>query len=151
MRKLIVCLCIISVFFTMCQKQTDKDDTIGFSLLNGNNFVLKVDRVSNNPNVQFPRDSLLESDYVATSNDIQYDVTFSVDGQIVTIEPGSISGGKINDGEESKLYKIVEGLFAGGRFVIWKNNEDFEAEYTIYGSGIPIIRSERGNLELVIK
>jgi hypothetical protein len=151
MGKLIVCLFIISVFFTMCKKQTNKDDAIGFSLLDGNHFILKVDRVSKMPNVQFPRDSLQDSDYVATSEDIQYDITFSIDGQIVTIEPGSVSGERINDGEESKLYKIVEGLFAGGRFVIWINNEDFEAEYTIYGSGIPIIRSERGNLELVIK
>jgi hypothetical protein len=135
----------------MCEKRTDKDDTVEFSLLNGNNFILKVDRVSNTPNVQFPHDSLQEGDYIATNEEIKHDVIFSENGQIVTIEPGSVSGEKINNGEESKLYELVEGLFAGGRLVIWINHEDFEAEYTIYGSGVPIIRSERGKLELRIK
>lgn len=59
--------------FTMCQKQTAKDDIIGFSLLNENDFVLKVGRVSNMPQVQFQRDSIQESDYVATSKDIKSD------------------------------------------------------------------------------
>jgi len=103
------------------------------------------------PNVQFPRDNLQESDYITTNEEISYDLIFSEDGQIVTIEPGSVSGEIINDREEFKLYELVEGLFAGGRFVIWISHKDFEAEYTIYGSGIPIIRSERGKLELVIK
>ena len=151
MGKSIVFLFIISVFFTRCEKLTDNDDNIEFSLLNGNNYILKVDRVLNRPNVQFPRDCLQESDYIVTNEEISYDVIFSEDGQIVTIEPGSVSGEKIIDREESKQYELVKGLFAGGRFVVWKNHEDFEAEYTIYGSGVPIIRSERGKLELVLK
>jgi len=146
-----VYLLIVLVLSTKCEKLNDKDETLEFSLLDGNNFILKVDRVSNMPNIQFPRDSLQESDYIPTSEVISYDVIFSEDGQTVMIEPGSVTGEKISDGEESKLYELVEGLFAGGRFVVWKNHEDFEAEYTIYGSGIPIIRSERGKLELVIR
>lgn len=151
MGKSIVYLFIVLVFFAKCEKLTDKDYTPEFSLLNGNNFILKVDRVLNMPNVQFPHDSLQESDYIPTNEVINYDVKFSEDGQKITIEPGSVIGEKISDGEESKLYEFVEGLFAGGRFVVWKNHKDFEAEYTIYGSGIPIIRSERGKLELVVR
>jgi len=151
MGKLIVCLCTISVFFIMCKKQTDQDDKARFSSLNGNKFILTIDRVSNNPNVQFPKDSLPESDYVAISENIQYNVAFSADGKIVTIGTGAVSGEKIKDDEESKYYNIVNGLFAGGRFLIWKNNNDFEAEYTIYGSGVPVIRSERGSLKLMTK
>lgn len=135
----------------MCKKQTDQDGGIGFSSLNGNKFILKIDRVSNNPNVQFPKDSLQEGDYVATSDDIQYNVAFSADGKIVTIGTGAISGEKTVDGNESKYYNIDNGLFAGGRFLVWINNKDFEAEYTIYGSGIPIIKSERGILKLMSK
>jgi hypothetical protein len=99
--------------------------------------------------VQFPRDSLKESDYTATSEDIQYEITFSENGRIVTIEStetGSVVGERSNDGETSKRYELDEGLFAGGRFIIWISNGHFEAEYTIYGSGVPIIRSERGRL-----
>lgn len=151
MKITIINLCIISVLFTMCEKQTDKDTIVEFSLLNGNNYILKVDRVSNMPDVQFPNDSLQENDYIVTNENIQYDVTFSENGHIVTIEPGSFHGEKISDGEESKLYELVEGVYAKGRFVIWINNNNFEAENTLYGSGVPIIKSERGNLELVIK
>jgi hypothetical protein len=133
----------------MCQKQKDKNNTTGFSILNGNSFNMKVDRVSNAPNVYFPADNLKESDYVSVSEDIQYNITFSADGQTVTIEAGSVSGEKTNDSSESVFYKIVDGLFAGGRFVLWRDNDFIVAEYTKYGSGIPIIKSERGNMELI--
>jgi hypothetical protein len=150
-RFLIASLCIVLVFFTMCKKQADENDIIDFSKLNGNNFILKVDRISLAPGVQYPRDSLQESDYSESNEGIQHEVTFSENGQIVSINPGSVSGGKTNDGQKSKLYKLTENLFAGGRFIVWINNKDFEAEYTVYGSGIPIISSERGKLELMIK
>ncbi len=65
---------------------------------------------------------------------------------MVTIVPGSISGQKTNDGGESRFYELDEGVFAGGRFVIWTNNDSFEVELTIYGSGIPVVKSERGYL-----
>ena len=117
-----------------------------FSLLNGNDFVLEVDRISEMPNVQFPMDDLQESDYEEINESTQYNVTFSEDGQMVTIEPSSIRGQKTNDGDESKLYELDEGVFAGGRFVVWINNDSFEVELTIYGSGIPIVISERGYL-----
>ena len=151
MGKLNVYLCIVFVFLATCKKQIDNNDTIDFSSLNGGDYLLKVDRVSQAPNVQFPRDSLFESYYTVTNEDIQHEVTFSEDGQIVSIKPGPVSGGKTNDGKVSKFYELGDGLFAGGRFIIWINNKNFEAEYTIYGSGIPIIKSERGKLELMRK
>jgi hypothetical protein len=151
MGKLNAYLCIVFVFCTMCKKQTDNNDTIDFSLLNGGDYILKVDRLSQAPNVQFPRDSLYESYYTVTNEDIQHEVTFSEDGQLVSIKPGPVSGVKTTDGKVSKFYELGDGLFAGGRFIIWINNKNFEAEYTIYGSGIPIIKSERGKLELLGK
>ena len=53
---------------------------------------------------------------------------------------------KFHDTEEYKKYDLDKGLFAGGRFFVWITEGQFEAEYTIYGSGVPIIRSERGYL-----
>jgi len=134
----------------MCEKQTDKDGTLEFSSLNGNNYILKVNRVIvNMPDVQFPGEDLQESDYVMTIEHIQYDLAFSENGQIVEIEPGSIRGEIVDEDEESRRYNLVEGVFAGGRFVVWKNNEKFDGELTIYGSGVPIVLSDRGSLELV--
>jgi hypothetical protein len=117
-----------------------------FSLLNGKEFTLKVDRISENPDVQFPMDDLQESDYQKTNGGAFYNVSLSEDGQIVMIEPGSIRGTKVMDGDKSKLYELEEGEFAGGRFIVWISNNKFEAELTIYGSGVPIVKSERGFL-----
>jgi hypothetical protein len=38
------------------------------------------------------------------------------------------------------------GLFAGGRFVVQAKAGQLQAEYTIYGSGVPIVGSTRGLL-----
>jgi hypothetical protein len=148
MCKLNAYLFIVFVFCTMCKKQSDNNDVIDFSSLNGGDYIFKVDRVVQAPRVQFPRDSLYESYYTVTDEDIRYEIAFSQDGQMVSIKPGPVSGEKTNDGNVSKFYELGNGLFAGGRLVIWINNKVFEAEYTVYGSGIPIIKSERGKLEL---
>lgn len=150
MKKLIVCTCIISLLFTMCEKQTDNDITLEFSSLNGNSYILKVDRVIfHRPDMQFPFDDLQEIDSIVKIKHIQYDVSFSENGQIVTIEPGSLRGEIIKEDYEARQYELVEGVFAGGQFVVWRNNEKFDGELTIYGSGVPIVLCDRGNLELV--
>jgi len=122
-----------------------------FSLLNGKEFTLKVDRISENPDVQFPMDDLKESDYRVANEGVIYRVTLSEDGQKLIIEPGSIRGVKVMDGDKSKLYELEEGAFAGGRFIVWISNKKFEAELTIYGSGVPIVKSERGFLDISSK
>jgi hypothetical protein len=33
--------------------------------------------------------------------------------------------------------------FAGGRFAVWPGQTSLQAELTIYGSGVPIVSSER--------
>jgi hypothetical protein len=149
MRKICVNLVIIAVLFSGCEKQSHKTETAAFSLLSENTFILTIDRIANGPDVQFPGDSLKESDFTATDEDIHYGITFSENGRIITIEStvtDTVSGERANDGEASKRYELDEGLFAGGRFIIWISNGSFEAEYTVYGSGVPIIRSERGKL-----
>jgi len=145
MGRLISCLCIVSVFLTTCKKQTEK--TVDFSELNGSEFILKVDKVAVGPDVQYPDDCLQEDDYTITDEDIRHEVIFSENGREITIEPGLVKGIKTKDDEGSLYYQLGEGLFAGGRFVIWIDNNEFEAELTIYGSGVPIIKSERGILE----
>jgi hypothetical protein len=147
MGKVFSSLLFIALFFTMCN---EKDDPAGFSVLNENSYIFSVDRVALGPDVQFPRDTLQESAYVSTEEDIQYEVSFTDGGQNVSIKTGSssiIRGEKTIDGKASKHYELNEGLFAGGRFIVWtNNNKEFEAEFTVYGSGVPIIRSERGKL-----
>jgi hypothetical protein len=146
MRYLTICFFVL-ILIIGCDydNSTDQSD-LNFQSLYGGNFVLEVDRISGAPHVQFPMDDLQESDYEELNEVIVYDVTFSEDGQIVVIEPGSIYGQKTNNAVESTSYQLGEGTFAGGRFIVWINNGGFEAELTIYGSGLPIVKSERGYL-----
>jgi len=122
-----------------------------FILLGGNDFILEVNRISEHPNVQFPSDQLDENDYVEIDHGSEYEVSFSENTQTIWIMNDSISGTIMEDTEEYKKYDLNKGLFAGGRFVVWINEGQFEAEYTIYGSGVPIIRSDRGYLEPIRK
>jgi hypothetical protein len=149
MRKICAGLVILAALFGGCEEQAHKNDAAAFSLLSDHTFMLTVDRVAQGPDVQFPHDSLIESDYTPTTEEIRYEITFSENGQTVAIESienETVTGERSNDGETSKRYELDEGLFAGGRFIIWISNGHFEAEYTVYGSGVPIIRSERGKL-----
>jgi hypothetical protein len=135
------------LLFVRCEVSNQSDKNVAeFSLLDGNEFAMKVERISERPDVQFPMDDLQESDYRKTSEATVYNVTLSEDGQMVIIEPGSIRGVKVMDGDKSKLYELEEGVLAGGRFIVWISNNRFEAELTIYGSGVPIVKSERGYL-----
>ncbi len=146
MRYMIICFFVL-ILIIGCDydNSTDQSD-LTFQSLYGSNFVLVVDRISGAPDVQFPTDDLQEGDYEEINEVIVYDVTFSEDGQIAIIEPGSIYGQKTNNAAESIYYELGEGTFAGGRFIVWINDNEFEAELTIYGSGLPIVKSERGYL-----
>lgn len=140
---------VIALFVTMCEEEAGRNKTADFLLSDYNSFVFTVDRVASGPSVQFPHDSLDDSDYTATDEVIQYQVNFSENGLNVTIISASndtVSGVRNDDEKNYKYYQINKGLFAGGRFIVWSENDRFEAEYTIYGSGVPIIRSERGRL-----
>jgi hypothetical protein len=45
---------------------------------------------------------------------------------------------------EPVVYKLDDGTFAGGRFVVWSGTNGLQGELTICGSGVPLISSERG-------
>jgi hypothetical protein len=143
MKNLIICLLFSAVLFSMCEKQTDTE----FSKLKGNKFIFTVDRVASRPDVQYPLDSLVETNYIPADKVVEYQISFSDDAKTAIID-SSFMGIKVIDGEKSKFYQITQGLYAGGRFIIWVDNKEFQAEFTVYGSGIPILKSERGKLQM---
>jgi hypothetical protein len=146
MKYAVICFGLL-LLLVSCEVSNQFDKNVAeFSLLDGNEFVMEVNRISEKPDVQFPMDDLQESDYQETNEGAVYNVSLSEDGQMVIIEPDSIRGEKTMDGDKSKLYELEEGVFAGGRFIVWISNDSFEAELTIYGSGVPIVKSERGYL-----
>ena len=50
---------------------------------------------------------------------------------------------------ERLIYGLVDGAFAGGRIMVWREASRIQAELTIYGSGLPVVRSERGSVRAV--
>lgn len=58
-------------------------------------------------------------------------------GQVEGVE---ITGDRVKPGE--RRFDLQKGVFAGGRFVLRGD----DAEVTMYGSGVPILSSERGKL-----
>jgi hypothetical protein len=117
-----------------------------FDPLSGMELTLEVDRISEHPDVPMPFHRLDETDYEAVENGASYRVSFSEDMTTISIMPDSVSGILAENKEEYMAYDLNSGLFAGGRFLVWIVDGRFSGEYTIYGSGFPIISSERGSL-----
>jgi hypothetical protein len=68
---------------------------------------------------------------------------------LTAIDPASAQGSVRLEGREmpsvytgERRFELDEGAFAGGRFVIRGD----EAELTMFGSGVPVVSSERGKL-----
>lgn len=128
-------------------EKTTNELTTDPLMLVGHSFVLQVDRAVKAPFMKGPLVELAETDYTVSVSGKSYSVTFSSDGKFVTLEPGSILGerGQTATGTLG-FYNLTGGVFAGGRVVIRKVQEKLEGELTIYGSGVPIVLSERGSL-----
>ena len=142
--------CIIILVLTLlvpaCNKKAPNESNEISSLNFNRNYTFYVDRVADHPAVQFPMDTLAEEQYSPVNSGKSYEVKFSEDGEKVYIDNDSLTG-SLNSKTESKMsYNIIRGFFVGGRFVIWPKAQSITAELTEYGSGVPIIFSERGRL-----
>jgi len=109
---------------------------------------LRVDRVwdRDRGHVGLPTDPLDESDYRPISDGPTYHVAVSPQGERVAIGQPPIGGRCTATADNRHTYDLSEGTFAGGRFVVWSGATGLQAELTIYGSGLPIVQSERGAL-----
>jgi len=133
------------LLITSCA-DTEDSNTKFLDSLKGSSFEFKVDKISTSPNVQSPGDILTNDDYIEYSGDRRYTILFSDDGESVLIEPGTITGFKKSLVENKQMFELVDGVFSSGRFMVWIENGIYLSELTIYGSGVPILLSERGKL-----
>ena len=111
----------------------------------------RVDRQGDLAGVQFPSDQLAESDYQPIEDGPTVTVAISEDGAEVAIEWTTaferISATGTRKSVAANLISYDLGsLFAGGRFVVWREGAGLQAEFTMYGSGLPIVLSYRGSL-----
>jgi hypothetical protein len=146
MKYLLSCIALLLLICACSDNNSEDKMPAEFLLLNGTDFIMVVDRVAESPDVHFPGDRLEERDYTPFTGEKRYTVIFSTDRQKVSLEPGAIVGEISDSGAGAVEYELNDSLFAGGRFVVWISNDNFRAELTIFGSGIPILSSERGNL-----
>jgi len=91
-----------------------------------------------------PTDDLLDEDFVAVTDRPDHQVLLTADR--VDLEIDDMAGDLSSEQPDSLAYVLSEGTAAGGRFLIWVEQGAYRAELTIYGSGIPVIESERGDL-----
>lgn len=109
---------------------------------------LEADRAWRHPDggVTLPTDPLSESDYQPLTPTKVYQVVLSNAGTTVTVGTTPYSGTRAAMSSDLVTFDLSTGTFAGGRFVVWPAQTNLQAELTIYGSGIPIVSSERGAL-----
>jgi hypothetical protein len=97
----------------------------------------------------FPSSMLAESVYQPVSNGRTYRVRVSENGSKISIEDLQVEGMLTKNLDVYELRDTASGsrFGAGGRFIIMVGKKGLEAELTTYGSGIPIIKSERGSFK----
>ncbi len=112
------------------------------------NWLMRVDRVlrSGGGAVTFPSDALTEQDYMPATTKVEHSVTLSMQGKSVSIAPQPWLGQRSAANAQQLSFELGTGTFAGGRFLVWQASQGLQAELTLYGSGVPIVMSERGPL-----
>ncbi len=103
---------------------------------------------------QFPADALDESAYKRVTDGATYRLEVADDGRQVSVSdvtanPGAyvaFTGRRGKATESSVQYDFDSGgaIFAGARLVVWQATGGLQGEWTIFGSGVPIVKSERG-------
>jgi hypothetical protein len=120
-----------------------------------NKLVMRVDRSldkGGNPAQKFPDDDIAAESYKPIGQPVdRWEV--SIEGSHVILVPvtpltsnqGQVEGVETTDKAKpgERRFDLQKGVFAGGRFVL-RGADD--AEVTMYGSGVPIVSSERGKL-----
>jgi hypothetical protein len=114
-------------------------------------WLLTVDRALR-PGVStggLPTDPLSEADFAPVDGGARYRLIVSEDAaRIEVVEPQMVA--RLEQATAERLiYGLVDGTFAGGRIMVWREPSGIQAELTIYGSGVPVKRSERGSVRTV--
>jgi hypothetical protein len=113
-------------------------------------FTMHVDRVWNTAtaDVTLPSDPLSESDYQPVANGASYEIVLSGQGVTVAITGAQMMfhGARASATATRVEYTLDQGTFAGGRWAAWPEHAGLAAELTLFGSGRPVVKSERGTL-----
>gem|GEM_PF-1689886 len=93
-----------------------------------------------------PERRFSESDYHPCTMGVTYRLEAVDHGRrVVVAEPAMVAVLRETTMEEL-TYEFLEGAFAGGRLVVSRDRSRLQGEVTIYGSGVPVVGSDRGQL-----
>lgn len=120
--------------------------------LKDGDYTLKVTHAAQNPAVQFPHSQIPEKEFKPADKERNFQLRFSAEGKKVTLQAegdqGKGASGTLEKADaDARIYDLKEGLFAGGSLTLKQTKQGLIATYTIYGSGVPVIASFRGQVE----
>jgi hypothetical protein len=120
--------------------------------LKDGDYTLKVTHAAQHPVVQFPRSPIPDKEYKPANKESNIQLRFSEEGKKVILQPEGVPGKGVSGTLEKadadgRFYDLKEGLFAGCSLRLKQTKQGLIATYTIYGSGVPVIASFRGQVE----
>lgn len=126
---------------------TDSTD----SLVTDGVWELQVDRQGGSEDFHEAFGFLPEAAYRPVEHGPTYRVVISEQGMQASVEgmrgttQFAVTAKRTSIADDLAWYELTD-AFAGGRFVVWRSETGLQGELTVYGSGLPIIFSERGAL-----
>ena len=120
--------------------------TEGFEDLFGGSFVFDVSTIAEQVYVMDLDGSVPDSEYVAVTDQRTHIVRFSAGGRTVSVEGGHRLEFYDNTEETLIVYETEERVFPAYALRVWRDSDHYSAELTVFGSGVPVIQSERGML-----
>lgn len=108
---------------------------------------LRVDRIwDRTEQPHLPDDDLPDTSYRSLGDEPsfvkQWEVTVDGDQLVMTSGNQRLRGRETSNVFNERRFEITDGAVAGGRFVM----RGTDAEITLFGSGVPVVSSERGKL-----
>lgn len=144
----VVILCVTIVACTTTPSAPSGTDRGVQSAFAEGAWELRVDRAwAGGGNVQFPSDPLDESTYAPMINAPVYRVILSDSGRRVAVGATPLLGTRSLATDSRVQFDLGIAPLdapAGGRLVVRRSGSDLQGELTVYGSGRPIVKSERG-------
>jgi hypothetical protein len=110
------------------------------------NYTLALTHTAGRPAVRLPSDPIPEASYQPASGLKTLHLSFSEGGKQVKIMPDGVSGTLEKEKGALRVYRLSQGLFAGGRLTVEDTSAGLVSTYTVFGSGEPVLSSKRGTL-----
>jgi len=130
-----------------CRSSDSSDSELRHAFHDGV-WLLTVDRAlrPGRPTVGVPTDPLSEADFAPVDGGARYRLVVSRDAARIEVVESQMVAQLEQATAERLIYGLVDGAFAGGRIMVWREAGGIQAELTIFGSGLPVVRSERGSV-----